>query len=364
MNITGLINEAVESISRVDKSRRRLVDSLGPVAKMKVKPDGRELLEEKIIFPVPNARPSGKIAGVDSGFVGKDLLAFDLVLIRCVGVLFDYEGGKLFSAKYFPSFYSFPMPRLSNRALESDEFQVSKSLQRLLKEVGTCREIIEKHSPDYCFIDGSIVPQYADKPRNDSNILDFYHRLISEFQLLYKTAEEKGTELVACVEDSRGSRFRTILQEHVFNQRTGTNKIDDCYDAILLDYMLSKGERSMAFSYSGPNAKKPHPILSDFEERWSKTVHAFYLRPCEFDRPLRVEFLHQRGDITEHVNKIASVTNCLSCLHREYAYPSVLIEADLHARLTPDEINIVYEKIMDKVGKNIRLKMRRDYRPF
>jgi hypothetical protein len=364
MNITGLIDEAVNSISKLDGSRRSFVNSISQTIKKPVDVDGKTILEKALVFPVEAAKLGQKIAGVDSGFVGKDLLALDLVLIRCVGVVFSYDQGKLGSAQYFPSFYSFPQPSLTNRALEVDEFQMSKSLQRLLQEVGMARKMIEENSLDYCFIDGSIVPQYADKPRSDSNILDFYQKLIDEFQLLYKTAEEKGCEIVACVEDSRGSRFRTILQERVLGNNFNSSVLDNCYDTILLDYLLAKGERSMAFSYSGEDAKKPHPILSDFDESWSKSIHAFYLRPCEFDRPLRVEFLHKEGNISEHVNRIAGITYALSCLHREYAYPSVLIEADLHARLKPDEISMVYEKIMDKLGKNIRIKMRRDYRPF
>ncbi len=363
MNLTGIINEAVNSIRSTDSSRRQAIESITPLAKKQIKADGKELLEQKLVFPVEKAELNETIAGVDSGFVGKDMLALDLVLVRCVGVLFSYKWGKLENAQYFPSFYSFPEPSLTNRSLEADEFQVSKSLQRLLREVKMARGIIEKHSPSYCFLDGSIVPQYADKPRSDSNILDFYRNLIEEFQSLYETAAEKRCELVACVEDSRGSRFRTILQEKVLENGLNPKALDDCYDTILLDYLLKIGERSMAFSYSGVSGK-PHPILSDFGGKWSKSIHAFYLKPCEFDRPLRIEFLHNTGDLSKHVDKIASLTYALSCLHREYAYPSVLIEADLHARLKPDEINLVYEKILDKLGKNIRIKMRRDYRPF
>jgi hypothetical protein len=362
MNLTGIINEAVSSIRNADVSRRRAVSAIAPVAKKPVAADGIDLLEKRLVFPVEKAELNETIAGVDSGFVGKDMLALDLVLVRTVGVLFSYRKGRLENAKYFPSFYSFPEPSLTNRSLEADEFQTSKSLQRLLREVEMARGIIEKHAPQYCFLDGSIVPQYADKPRSDSNILDFYRRLIDNFQKLYETAASKRTELVACVEDSRGSRFRTILQEKVL-EAAYANTLDNCYDAILLDYLLDTGERSMAFSYAGDSAK-PHPILSDFDEQWGKGIHAFYIKPCEFDRPLRVEFLHRQGDLSQHAAKIASVTYALSSLHREYAYPSVLIEADLHARLKPDEINIVYEKILDKLGKSIRIKMRRDYRPF
>ena len=363
MNLLRVIDEAVNSICSMDFKRRKAVQAIAPIARKELA-TGKDLLERKLVFPVEKADLNERIAGVDSGFVGKDMLALDLVLIRCVGVIFSYASRKLSSAEYFPSFYSFPEPSLTNRSLEADEFQVSKSLQRLLQEVGMARSIIEKHSPNYCFLDGSIVPQYADKPRNDSNIIDFYRRLVQEFQLLYETAEKNNCELVACVEDSRGSRFRTILQESVLQNGGSTSALDDCYDAILLDYLLNTGERSMAFSYAGEDAKRPHPILSDFKEKWAKAIHAFYLKPCEFDRPLRVEFLHSSGKISEHVEKIASTTFALSCMHREYAYPSVLIEADLHARLKPDEIALVYEKIMDKLGKNIRIKMRRDYRPF
>jgi hypothetical protein len=103
----------------------------------------------------------------------------------------------------------------------------------------------------------------------------------------------------------------------------------------------------------------------DFEEKWSKSVHAFYLKPVAFDRPLRVEFLHTPGqNISGHASEIASIVFSQSCMHREYAYPAILIEADLHARLHPDEIELVYDKILNKLGKGFKLRLRRDYRPF
>jgi hypothetical protein len=69
-------------------------------------------------------------------------------------------------------------------------------------------------------------------------------------------------------------------------------------------------------------------------------------------------------DFSEHVGKIASVVFALSSSHREYAFPSVLIEADLRARLKPDEIEIVFNKILDKLSKNFKLRLRREGRPF
>lgn len=365
MSIQSVISEAVENISETDKKRRILSQKLLPLNRLNLLEAGNEqLLEEKMLLPVKKAVLECQIAGADSGFVGKDLLALDLVLIRAIGAVFSYKKSILQNAEYYPCFYSFPEPSLGTSSLEADEFQCSKSIQRLIKEVETARQLIERNKPEYCFLDGSIVPQYADKPRKDSQIKNAYHEMLEQFQSLYATAEKNNCELVACVEDSRGSRFRQILQAHLLaNQTALSEQLEGCYDAILLDYLLQPGERSMAFNYTA-NIKE-HPILMDFDEHWSKSVMAFYIKPVAFDRPLRVEFLHKNGDgISTHASEIASIVYAQSCMHREYAFPAILIEADLHARLTPEEIEIVYDKILNKLGKSFKLRLRRDNRPF
>ncbi|MCX6798617.1 MAG: DNA double-strand break repair nuclease NurA [Candidatus Diapherotrites archaeon] len=368
MQLHQVINEAVSNLTEVDGKRRMIAKQLLPLARLSLRSlNSGDILEETLVSTVKKSELDCSIAGVDSGFIGKDLLALDLTLIRSVGVVFEYKRGKVSAAHYHPVAYSFPEPHIGSASLEFDEFLCSKSIQRLLKEVGTAKELIARFSPRYCFLDGSIVPQYADKPRKDSKIKSAYHKLLEEFQSLYALAEKKGCELVACVEDSRGSRFRKILQERVLAERRSLcGQLDDCYDAVILDYLLKSGERSFAFSYTG--SIKEHPILMDFEERWAKAVHAFYLKPVEFDRPVRVEFLHTGGgadgSLTKHADEIAGIVFAQSCMHREYAFPAVLIEADFHARLTPQEIEIVYDKILNKLGKSFRLRMRRDNRPF
>ncbi len=365
MELNAVITEAVENISALDKKRKLLSEKLLPLNKLNLLEAGsEELLEEKLILPVKKAVLDSKIAGVDSGFVGKDLLALDLVLIRAIGAMFDYKEGKLGKADYYPFFYAFPEPSISSGGLEVDEFQCGKNIQRLIKEVETAKNMVEKFSPDYCFLDGSIIPQYTDKPRKDSKIKTAYHEMLEQFQSMYKVAAENNCELIACVEDSRGSRFRQIVQDHLLsNQQNLSMQLEGCYDAVLLDYLLKLGERSFAFSYTA--SIKEHPILMDFDEKWSRSVRAFYLKPAAFDRPLRVEFLHTNGEnISEHASKVASIVYAQSCMHREYAYPNILMEADLHARLKPEEIEIVYDKILNKLGKGFKLRLRRDYRPF
>ncbi len=365
MQLHQVINEAVNNVAAMDRNRRGLAEKLLPLCSQDLlKPNSSEFLEKKLIFSVEKSELNCSIAGVDSGFIGKDLLALDLILIRSVGVVFNYEKGKVAKADYYPNIYSFPEPRLSSSSLEFDEFQCSKSIQRLLQEVSTAKSLIEKFSPEFCFLDGSIIPQYADKPRKDSKVKGVYRQLLGEFQALYSTAADNNCELVACVEDSRGSRFRQIIQEHLLSEQQGlAGQLESCYDAILLDYLLKPGQRSLSFTYT--SSIKEHPILMDFQEKWAKAVHAFYIKPVAFDRPLRVEFLHPDGqEISKHVSRIASTVLSQSCLHREYAYPAILIEADFNARLKPGEIEIVYDKILNKLGKGFKLRLRRDNRPF
>ena len=364
MGISKVIDEAVSFIHSNEQSKKGIAEKLLPLKGKKISFPSKELLEELLVFPVHGKPLEGKIAGVDSGFVDKKLASVDLVLIRAVGVLFEYEKGFFRKSSYVPGLYSFPMPHLSNHALELDEFACSKSLLRLREEVSTAREVIEKFSPEYCFLDGSIVRQYQDKPRKDSVINELYHSIVREFEDLFETAEKNKCILVGCVEDSRGSRFRSVLQEEVLQHEKllPSEKLDYLFDSALLDYLLSVGERTCALHYTKNISQ--HPILNDFDEKWSKNIFSFYLKPSLYDRPLRVEFINGAGNLTEKSSKIASVVFSLSSLHREYAFPSVLIEADLRARLRPEEIDVVVNKIMDKVAKNVKMKLRRDSRPF
>ena len=363
MSITTVIDSAVEAIHSSEQRKKLVTQKLLPLKNSKQAFLGEGLAEKSIVSRVKPWVPEGVIGGVDSGFIAKRLASVDLVLVRAVGVVFAYEKGKLADAKYYPGYFRFPEPHLSNNALEEDEAEQSKSLMRLREEVKATKKIIEQHSPKYCFIDGSIVPQYQDKPRKDSVISGHYAGIIRDFESLYELAEEKNCKIIATVEDSRGSRFRSILQEEVLAKEAlcEPEKLDGMFDSALLDYFLEVGERSCAFTYT-KNIKQ-HPVLQDFSEKWSKRIHGLYIKPSLFDRPLRVEFL-TNGSLSKTADEVASVAFALSSLHREYAYPSVLIEADLCAKLKPDEVDIVFNKILDKLGASVKLKMRRDNRPF
>lgn len=354
MNSSDFINRVAESIKLAEEKRKRLIEKIKPFSKTKVNS------EEKMIDAVKRIELNERIAGIDSGFVGKNFLSLDMVLIRAKAVVFDYEKGKLVNAEYFPDYYSFPEPIISNRALQKEDISTNKSLQRLAREIELAEEVIARFSPQYCFLDGSIIPQHADKPRNNSKMQPFYKEVIKKFESLFERAIEKNCTLIGCVEDSRGTRFKGIVEKMLGKKEF--NGLNECFDAVLLDALLKEGERSFAFPYA-ENVKE-HPVLKDFSKKFAEMVHAFYLKPSTLDRPLRTEFLLQESENKKEIDRIASIVLAQSCLHREYSYPAVLIEADLRARLKPEEIKIICDKIFDRIGGSTRVELRRGKRPF
>ncbi len=367
MNLNQVIGEAVASIKGTERKRKLLAEKLLVLKHKNLHEFGsKELIEQSLIFPMNMQKLNCIVAGVDSGFLMKSLHAADMLILRTCAAIFTYAESALSNAQYYPNLYSFPVPELNTKALEKHDLACSKSLKRLYEEAKMAKEVIEKFSPHVMLIDGSIIPQYADKPRAESCMHENYRGIINEFQSLYETSEKNSCELIACVKDSRGSRFRSIIQEEILPKEKLIDPamLDDCFDSNLLDYLLQKGERSFAFAYT--KSISEHPVLHDFSEEYAKKIFAFYMKPSALDRPLRVEFLHSNGaDLTKHTNEIASAVYALSSLHREFAYPSVLIEADLRARLRPEEVETVYNKIIDKLGRNSAfMALRRNSRPF
>lgn len=362
MDVSVVIDRAVAEIVNFESKRKTLCEKLFPLRSSDFSSTG--FPEHKLVFSVSKWVPAGVVAGVDSGFVSRRFSSLDVVLVRAISAIFSYSQGKLSFSSYYPGFFSFPVPFFSGSHLEDDEFDQSKSLVRLREELRVAKDVIVRYSPKYLFIDGSIVPQYRDKPRKGSELEQGYSSIISDFESLYSLASSNGTTIIATVEDSRGKRFCEFLSSDVVPVFFSDFVVDlgNIFDAQLLDVFLRVGERSCAFSYTKDISK--HPILQDFSSFWAEKIYCLYLKPSVLDRPLRVEFLADSKSVASVADEVSSVVFALSSLHREYAYPSVLIDADLHARLSPSEIELVFNKIFDKLGGSSRLRLRRDNRPF
>ncbi|MBI2084380.1 MAG: DNA double-strand break repair nuclease NurA [Candidatus Aenigmarchaeota archaeon] len=328
-----------------------------------------EILEDKIIIPVQKANLNNiKIAGIDGGLVKKSFHGLDVMLVRAIGVIFQYENNKLSSTNYYPDSIPSPEPKTVFDPFNDLEFEINSNIDRQLKEITTAKETIELHEPDILFLDGSIIPQYIGQytfvPRG-SLLYANYQRLIDAYKQLFETVKKKKTILAGVTEDSRGTRFCEVLNSlfitHFNPHITPSTRIAllKSKDSNLLTYALSYGERSFVFPYSS-NPKK-HTVLKEFQDR--DKVLVFYLKTADLDRPLRVELFADKGAV-DKANFVSSALLSLAG-HSSYGMPSVLIEADQRAKLQEKDLEMFYYDIINKAGNLASLmEQRRNQRPF
>lgn len=360
MGFLQLLENAITYIQRVQKRHDQLGLTLRENGKKGLHENGNEkTLEKTISQPIVKTLNEGKIAGVDSGFAGQSFYSLDLMLLRTTGTCFTYEKGKLASSLYHPETSSLPEPIINTQGLEREEFHKFVSLTRLQAEIRCAAEIIENHNPNACFMDGSLILHPMDKPNADSTLGKEYEKTIAAFVKLYHTAEKNNCVLIGAIEDSRSTRLTELLHEQ---QMITMEKNEVLSDVSLLDKALNAGERSIVFSLA--EKKEKHAILNDFPSNWAAQLHACYIKPSQWDYPLRIEFLSPSEKTVEAANRASSIAFAQSAVHKDYAFPSVLIEADLRAGLKQEEVELVSDKILSKLGRHtLRLK-RRDRRPF
>jgi len=303
--------------------------------------------EEKLIEPITiEENFSLKAAGVDSGFVSKQLNFANITIIKESGVFFDYQDGELKDYKYFPNMYNLPKPYLSSSSLELEEIMWNTSISRLEKELEVSSLILGQTKPNIHLFDGSLVPQYINKPTKDCPQKKKYEHLISRFLSVYKETKEKNIFLVGCIEDCRANRFFSILKTEIFNDQ----EIDfELFDAFVVFSLLEKNQRTGVFKYS--KDPKSHPILADFPEEIRDNLYCCYLKLSDNDYPLRIEFVYYKDfglSLKEYTDKIVTMISNISAFNPKYTYPSVLIEADIRSRLTLQEIDLITNKILEK----------------
>ena len=341
--------EILKNVERLDGERKRVAESLRAE-----KFETNEAYERNLVMPLTQREVNAKVVAVDGGLLAQEFHGFDLVVARAVGVLFEYEKGKLGKHAYHPC--AFPEVEMDVlNALDTHEVNWHKSLFRLKKELEIATESVEKFEPDYLMLDGSVAPLVSDRPDDTSEVRGLYDQVIGRYKKLYETCEKKKCSLVGVIKDSRGKRFIEIIGKK-FGQ--GEEGLAKSTDTTFLQFFLREGERTFAFPY-GSDAKR-HQVLKDLGE-WGAKVGAFYLRPVEGDRPIRVEFVPNGRSYTE----IADLVYSLSTINRTYAYPAVLIEADLRAALERIELERTVRDMFMRVGRTgSAMKLRRDSRPF
>ncbi|MFH2105900.1 MAG: DNA double-strand break repair nuclease NurA [Candidatus Micrarchaeota archaeon] len=282
-------------------------------------------IEKELIHMLGTEQMNYKICAVDSGLLAREAQGYDVVLTKTVGVSFVYQYSKLVSCKHHPSIA--PETKLHvSHSLDEHEVLISRNLIRLNEEIENAIELVDKFSPDIVMIDGSLVPLPNDRPDEKSLLFENYKKTIENYKKLFA----KNVMVIGVTKDTRSKRFA-----HEFG-------VEFCGDIGLMHHMLNENERTFAMTYS----EKKTPVLKDLEAK----IYFFYMRPLGDDTPIRVEFL------TKEFDKVATIVQSLSKISRSYAYPAVLIEADLRAALNPIE--------MEKLDKLNLRPLRRNSRPF
>jgi hypothetical protein len=354
-----LMDNFVKQIREMENQRMKIAEILKKLEKVDF---GQG--EKKIISKVEKDELKEiRIAGVDGGLAKESFHGIDLILLKAVAVIFQFKEGKLREVSYYPEPFPSPTPNIVFDPFSELEFELNSNMQRQMIEVETATETIKKFKPDLLLLDGSIVPHYVQRPESSSLLFQIYQQMIEAYKKLFSIAEENKTILAGIIEDSRGTRFCEILnQSLVFlpEVREARVLLEKTKDTNLLTYVLNYGERTFVFPYS-PEPEK-HPVLKEFGET-GKKIYSFYLKAAEFDRPMRVDLL-ANSNVEEIASKISSILLAI-CNSSTYAFPSVLIEADLRARLSEKEIEEFGLDLKSRLG-NIAsmLELRRKGRPF
>jgi hypothetical protein len=360
------LDEIVDKISYLESRRIKMGKFLREINdSFKIGPN-EEVLDERIINKVPDRTfKTFNVLGVDGGMVKHSYHGLDLMLMRAVGVDFEYSDGKLSNVEYYPSPNPVPNPRIIFDSFSDVELSSCYNFERQIMEITSAIESMKKFKPDITFLDGSIIPHYIPKPDNPI-LKEYYDKLIETYRSLFRLSLENKMILAGVIEDSRGVKFCDILVRMVLSQvESEISKelklvLEKTKDSNLLYYVLEKGERTCVFNYS----KNPriHPILKEFEGM-SNSFYSFYIKTVEFDRPLRVDFLGF-GNELDIVDKISCILMQTSG-HSGYGLPSVLIEADQRARLSEKDLDMFYSDLVNRIGNVSTLfKMRREVRPF
>lgn len=329
-------------VTSVNELRQRCVDSCDVIKKTSAG-QGQQLVFS--IAPVSVSNQT--VAAIDSGFSVKQFVSIDVMLLRAVGCIFNYADGNISSASYYPS----RVPGVSvHYGLFSDqnESTLFKSLTRLNAELSCALQTAKIYSPPLLLLDGSLLPLASDKPPLGSELEVAYEDTMELYSQLFSFCQDNNIQIAGIVKDPRSQRLCSILSSAGYEVPTSS-------DIFLSDILLSPFERTSTFTYADDVNSS---ILRDLGQ-WPSIARGFYLK-AGADLPYRVEFM-AAGDAEQQASLLASKLLGLGSSHA-FAYPSILIEADMRAALTPQEINTVFTSLSSRTTGFAAL--RTNSRPF
>lgn len=335
------LKKAAAHIQEIESSRAKSAQRV-----LQEAPIPKDALEPSFTLPINKTKINGKISAVDGGILSYEMHGADLLIAKAVSSTFNYENGAVASHTYHPR--AFPHPSYDvETGLDEREVNWHKSLFRLQLEIQNALETAKKEKPNHLLLDGSLCPLMSDRPAEESRLFPKYMALLNTYKELYAFCTENEIKLLGVIKDSRSRRFVEMLHPYLSERAS---------DTLFLHHLLNQGERTFAFRYS--ESPQKHHVLRELG-KWGEKLCAFYLKPVEGDRPMRVEFINGQKPFQETADFISTI----SSINRSYAYPAILIDADLRAMMDPNELERAKKSLSLFAGPNL-LDLRRNSRPF
>lgn len=300
--------------------------------------------KKPIVFDIKSVSFDGVVSAVDSGFSTKQFVSLDVMLLRSTAAVFTYKQNVLVSNEYFPS----RVPGVSVHCgvfSEPSDSQCFRSLLRLSAELNCALQTVKMYSPQMLLIDGSLLPLSNDKPSKESSLHEMYAEVLQAYNNLFATCTETNCTLVGVVKDSRSQRLCSLIEQEL-KQTLPVNS-----DEFVTDLLLSRNQRSLAFQINEETASIGGASNGI---KFKDKINAFYMKAGDA-LPYRVEFMGSE----EKADEIAA--NLCALGSSQFAYPSILIEVDMRAALTPGEITSVFNSL-ESVNRDLVL--RSNSRPF
>jgi len=329
-------------IKNKENERRKIAEII-----RNTKINSNSLVEEGTIKKVEKREIDTTVGAVDSGTGVKIFSGVDIFLSKVVGVIYFLEKGKLKKVNYETNKPSIDFSIVSEQLSEID-LEIYLNILRQTKEVKMGIKLLKNYNLEFLLLNGSILPHYIEALSKNPFLEQAKKDLLKSYEELYLTAKQKNTILAGVIEDSRGKRFLEIVSPFLPKEKISI--LNESRDVTILDYVLKPNERTPVFYYSDeiPNL--------DY-----KQFQSFYIKVSSFDVPLRVDFLSFGENFADKISNL--LLNLKTS--EEYSLPSILMEADLRARLKDSEVESFCNYLIGKIGFLSSFKeRRRERRPF
>lgn len=351
------VDRLIKTIKQREEHRQSIAETIRNVSHESSLLQGTDAYEEQLLHDVDATHlDDTTITGVDGGLFQKAYHGVDIIATRAIAAIFTFRQGDVDSVTYQPE----KRPALSyvdiGAPLDTQAFQRKATLTRLHHEIERCNETLDM--TDLLLLDGSIVPQYMDKPSRDTPAYDEYTDLLDQYRTLLKSTEPDHI-LAGVVEDSRSTNMTERLAEQEMIDTDAQHILRQSPDTTILAYAMEQGERTAVFPYA--TKAQDHPILQDLSIRHD--LYSFYLKTVQNDRPVRIDFVADKP--IERAEEIAQHILPLCSYSTTYGIPSVVVEADQRAKIDEHDIQEFQSRFRSALGPLSGVQdLRRNNRPF